>query len=107
MLPPVLLELIALIWTNADIKKAHVVDKHRLFELTAPLWMHIWWSWGESNPRPQAFFEQFYMCSRLIWVSLFTTRSGTLCKTPATLNLDVGQVARHTPSQMKLPRSLD
>jgi len=26
----------------------------------------IWWSWGDSNPRPQAFFEQFYMCSRLI-----------------------------------------
>ena len=25
-----------------------------------------WWSWGDSNPRPQAFFEQFYMCSRLI-----------------------------------------
>lgn len=24
-----------------------------------------WWSWGDSNPRPQAFFEQFYMCSRL------------------------------------------
>jgi len=26
----------------------------------------IWWSWGDLNPRPQAFFEQFYMCSRLI-----------------------------------------
>lgn len=25
-----------------------------------------WWSWGDLNPRPQAFFEQFYMCSRLI-----------------------------------------
>jgi hypothetical protein len=25
-----------------------------------------WWSWGDSNPRPQAFFAQFYMCSRLI-----------------------------------------
>jgi hypothetical protein len=25
-----------------------------------------WWSWRELNPRPQAFFEQFYMCSRLI-----------------------------------------
>jgi hypothetical protein len=25
-----------------------------------------WWSWRELNPRPQAFFAQFYMCSRLI-----------------------------------------
>ena len=24
-----------------------------------------WWSWRELNPRPQAFFAQFYMCSRL------------------------------------------
>ncbi len=24
-----------------------------------------WWSWGDLNPRPQAFFAQFYMCSRL------------------------------------------
>ena len=30
------------------------------------LGMVYWWSWGDSNPRPQAFFEQFYMCSRLI-----------------------------------------
>ena len=26
----------------------------------------LWWSWGDLNPRPQTFFEQFYMCSRLI-----------------------------------------
>jgi len=26
-----------------------------------------WWSWRELNPRPQAFFEQFYMRSVLIW----------------------------------------
>ena len=25
-----------------------------------------WWSWGDSNPRPQAFFAQFYMFSDLI-----------------------------------------
>ena len=25
-----------------------------------------WWSWGESNPRPQAIAGQFYMRSRLI-----------------------------------------
>ena len=28
--------------------------------------MRNWWSWGDLNPRPQAFFGQFYMCSRLI-----------------------------------------
>ena len=26
----------------------------------------VWWSWRDLNPRPQAFFVQFYMCSRLI-----------------------------------------
>ena len=26
-----------------------------------------WWSWRELNPRPQAFFEQFYMRSVLFW----------------------------------------
>ena len=25
-----------------------------------------WWSWGDLNPRPQAFFEQIYMFSGLI-----------------------------------------
>ncbi len=38
----------------------------------------IWWSWGDLNPRPQAFFVQFYMCSRLIWISPDPSRSGTL-----------------------------
>ena len=38
-----------------------------------------WWSWGESNPRPQAFFAQFYMCSRLIG-SRLTSRAATRCK---------------------------
>ena len=27
---------------------------------------HIWWSWGDLNPRPQAFFGQIYMFSGLI-----------------------------------------
>jgi hypothetical protein len=27
----------------------------------------VWWSWRDSNPRPQAFSEQFYMCSVLVW----------------------------------------
>ena len=26
----------------------------------------VWWSWGDLNPRPQAFFEQIYMFSGLI-----------------------------------------
>ena len=29
-------------------------------------WVLVWWSWGDLNPRPQAFSAQFYMCSRLI-----------------------------------------
>ena len=66
-----------------------------------------WWSWGDLNPRPQAFFEQFYMCSRLVWVSPWATHSGTLCPRPATLRLSPSQVARNEPSRMKLPHSLD
>lgn len=27
---------------------------------------HIWWSWGDLNPRPQALFGQIYMFSGLI-----------------------------------------
>ncbi len=30
-------------------------------------WRQIWWSRGESNPRPQAIIGQFYMLSWLIW----------------------------------------
>lgn len=67
----------------------------------------LWWSWRDLNPRPQAFFEQFYMCSRLVWVSPFASHSGTLRKAPATYCLDPCQVARQRPSRMKLPHSLD
>jgi hypothetical protein len=28
--------------------------------------LSIWWSWGDLNPRPQAFFAQIYMFSGLI-----------------------------------------
>ena len=31
-----------------------------------PVGFHIWWSWGDLNPRPQAFFGQIYMFSGLI-----------------------------------------
>jgi len=67
----------------------------------------MWWSWGDLNPRPQAFFAQFYMCSRLFWVSPDATRSDTLCTQPATLNLTAEQVARPTASLCKFPRSQD
>ena len=67
----------------------------------------MWWSWGDLNPRPQAFFAQFYMCSRLVWVSPVAPRSDTLCNQPATLNLTAAQVARTTASPCKFPCSLD
>ena len=31
-----------------------------------PVGFLIWWSWGDLNPRPQAFFGQIYMFSGLI-----------------------------------------
>ena len=31
-----------------------------------PVGFDIWWSWGDLNPRPQAFFGQIYMFSGLI-----------------------------------------
>jgi hypothetical protein len=27
----------------------------------------LWWSWGESNPRPKAFVRQIYTLSWLVW----------------------------------------
>ena len=43
-----------------------------------PVGLVWWWSWRELNPRPQAFFAQFYMFSRLLWISLPLAHSGTL-----------------------------
>ena len=51
------------------------------------LGFYVWWSWAGSNRRPQAICVQFYMCSRLIWVSLGVPRSDTLHTLPATLSL--------------------
>src|SRR3569832_2598533 len=42
-----------------------------------------WWSWGELNPRPQAFLSQIYMLSDLIWFSPLLSRSRTLQEPPA------------------------
>jgi len=39
--------------------------KGRQVVILGGLWMVVWWSWRDLNPRPQAFFEQFYMCSHL------------------------------------------
>ena len=66
-----------------------------------------WWSWRDLNPRPQAFSEQFYMCSRLIDVSPSVLRSGTPHKKPAPLNLAQRQGARRHASQYEFPRSQD
>ena len=66
-----------------------------------------WWSWRDLNPRPQAFSEQFYMCSRLIGVSPVMLRSGTPHNQPAPLNLVRHQGARRHTSQYEFPRSQD
>jgi hypothetical protein len=66
---------------------------------------YVWWSWRDLNPRPSAFFVQFYMCSRLIWVSSITSRSDTLCTQPASLVLTQHQGARCHASQYELPCS--
>ena len=31
-----------------------------------PVGFYVWWSWGDSNPRPRAILEQIYMFSGLI-----------------------------------------
>ena len=53
-----------------------------------------WWSWGELNPRPQAFLAQVYMLSDLIWVSPPVSRSRTLHRPPASYCLVPTQGAR-------------
>lgn len=50
--------------TRRNPRKHAVVGKKKP---TPKSWFFVyWWSWRDLNPRPQAFFEQFYMCSRLI-----------------------------------------
>lgn len=65
----------------------------------------IWWSWGELNPRPQAFFEWFYMLSRLIEFSFKRLRSGTPPFKPVTLRLTPRQVTRRDASLREFPCS--
>jgi len=59
----------------------------------------VWWSWGDLNPRPQAIVAQFYMFSDLIWISPPASRSRTLHRPPAPLNLAAAQGARTAASQ--------
>jgi len=49
--------------TRRNPHKQAIADKKTNWE---PVGFLIWWSWRELNPRPQAIFVQFYMCSRLI-----------------------------------------
>jgi len=66
-----------------------------------------WWSWGDLNPRPQAFFAQFYMCSRLICVSPDASRSDTLRIRPVPYFLVHSQGTRKQTSQYEFPCSLE
>lgn len=66
-----------------------------------------WWSWGDLNPRPQAFFAQFYMCSRLFWISPSAPRSDTLRRQPVPLDLASRQGTRRETSRYEFPCSLD
>ena len=58
-----------------------------------------WWSWRDSNPRPQAFSEQFYMCSVLIWISPPVPRRRTLHRLPVPYFLVLTQGTRVRTSQ--------
>ena len=59
------------------------------------------------NPRPQAFFGQFYMCSRLVCVLSVMPHSDTLHPGPVPYCLVPRQGTRQRTSPYKLPCSLD
>src|SRR5574337_632903 len=54
-----------------------------------PMRTLVWWSRGESNPRPQAISGQIYMRSWLIWISHPGPRSSTLLGMPVTRSCPV------------------
>ncbi len=64
-----------------------------------------WWSWGDLNPRPQAFVAQIYMFSGLIWISLPESRSRTLNRTPVPYFLVPTQDTRIETSPCNYPCS--
>jgi len=72
-----------------------------------PVGVLIWWSWGDLNPRPQAFFGQFYMCSRLVCVLSVMPHSDTLHTGPVPYCLVPRQGTRRRTSPYELPCSLD
>ena len=79
---------------SAPVNTSHhgvMVQKKGLGVLPSP---HDWWSWGDLNPRPQAFFGQFYMCSRLVCVSPGASHSDTLCTQPVPYFLAARQGTR-------------
>jgi hypothetical protein len=59
------------------------------------------------NPRPQAFYEQFYMFSDLVWISPVGSRSRTLPVQPVPLVLAPAQGTRTEASQCNYPCSQD
>ena len=61
---------------------------------------------GEAGFRAGAVLPSYGLAEATLG-GTYDERSGTLYKTPATLNLDLPQVARDRPSRMKLPHSLD
>ena len=67
----------------------------------------LWWSWGDSNPRPQIFHAQFYMLSGLFCVSPVRSRSRTLPSQPVPLDLARVQGTRTRASRCEFPRSRD
>ncbi len=64
-----------------------------------------WWSWRDSNPRPQAFSEQFYMCSVLVWISPPVPRRRTLHRPPVPYFLAPTQGTRVKTSLCEFPHS--
>jgi len=56
---------------SQTIKNPQVVDLLGGFwtfqDVLGRLEILVWWSWGESNPRPKAIAGQIYMLSWLIW----------------------------------------
>ncbi len=57
------------------------------------------------NPRPQAFSEQFYMCSVLVWISPPVSRRRTLYRPPVPYFLIPIQGTRIRTSQCRFPYS--
>ena len=60
---------------------------------TARVVLFVWWSWRESNPRPQILHRQFYILSLVVWFNVQHTNRQAVC-TRATLRLILRQVTQ-------------